>query len=151
MWRHTLIRYLLVSAGTNLAWEIAQLPLYTIWQTGTWAELSFAVLHCTGGDILIALAAVMLALVLAGSDEWPAARYLRVAAVATAIGLGYTVYSEWLNTGIRQSWAYAPAMPRLPWLGTGLSPVLQWLILPPLGFWWAQRPYTHEKSGDPAS
>jgi len=151
MWRRTLIRYLLVSAGLNLAWETAQLPLYTIGQTGTRAELAFAVLHCTGGDVLIALAAVTLALAVAGSDAWPAAHYLRVAAVATAIGLGYTLYSEWLNTEIRQSWAYAPAMPRLPWLGTGLSPVLQWLILPPLGFWWARRAHRYEKSGGPVS
>jgi hypothetical protein len=55
-----------------------------------------------------------------------------VAVVATAVGLGYTVFSEWLNVEVREAWAYAEAMPRLPLLGTGLAPVLQWLILPPL-------------------
>ena len=34
--------------------------------------------------------------------------------------------------GIGWNWRYSDLMPRLPPLGTGLSPVLQWLILPPL-------------------
>jgi hypothetical protein len=55
-------------------------------------------------------------------DAWPNESYLRVAAVATALGLGYTLYSEWLNTAVRQSWAYAAAMPMLPLLRTGLRP-----------------------------
>lgn len=70
---------------------------------------------------------------------WPAETYVRVSALATAIGAGYTFYSEWFNTGIGQGWACLPAMPRLPWLGTGLSPIAQWLVLPPVGFWWARR------------
>ena len=37
----------------NLAWETLQLPLYTIWTTGTAQEQAFAVVHCTGGDLLM--------------------------------------------------------------------------------------------------
>jgi len=48
------------------------------------------------------------------------------------VGVAYTIYSEWLNTTIRQGWAYSPMMPVLPPLGTGLSPLLQWLIVPSL-------------------
>jgi hypothetical protein len=62
-----------------------------------------------------------------------------VALTATVIGIGYTIYSEWLNTVVRESWSYAAAMPRLPVLGTGLTPVAQWLVLPPLGLWWSHR------------
>lgn len=139
MWRRVLIRYLGFIAVANLVWEVAQLPLYTIFQTGRPGALAFAVVHCTAGDVLIALAALALALALVGRDTWPADAYVQVAAAATVIGVGYTVYSEWLNTGVRQSWAYAPAMPTLPLLGTGLAPVAQWLVLPLLGFWWARR------------
>jgi hypothetical protein len=51
-------RYLPWLAVLNLVWEIAQLPLYTIWNDGTRTEIAFAVLHCTLGDILIGMAAL---------------------------------------------------------------------------------------------
>jgi hypothetical protein len=63
-----------------------------------------------------------------------------VAALAVAFGVLYTVFSEWLNTEVRGSWAYAAAMPVVPPFGTGLSPLAQWLVVPPAGFWWARRP-----------
>jgi hypothetical protein len=54
--------------------------------------------------------------------------------VFTAIvpGAGYTIFSEWLNVEIRRSWSYTAAMPVVPFLGTGLTPLLQWLIVPSL-------------------
>ena len=55
-WHAALRVYLLTIAGGNLVWEFLQLPLYTIWQTGDWGDVAFAALHCTGGDVLIALA-----------------------------------------------------------------------------------------------
>jgi hypothetical protein len=33
---------------------------------------------------------------------------------AVLLGLGYTVFSEWLNVRIRQSWSYTEAVPLLP-------------------------------------
>ena len=58
--------YLSAITGGNLAWETLQLPLYTIWETGAPRAQAIAVVHCTGGDLLIALSALMLALLLAG-------------------------------------------------------------------------------------
>jgi hypothetical protein len=63
-----------------------------------------------------------------------------LATVAVVGGLGYTIYSEWLNTEIRGSWAYTRWMPQLPLIGTGLSPLAQWIVVPSLAFWWARRP-----------
>ena len=51
---------------------------------------------------------------------------------AVLLGLGYTVFSEWLNVRIRQSWSYTEAMPVLLPFGTGLAPFLQWLVVPGL-------------------
>lgn len=68
-WLATLRTWLLVVAGGNLLWEAAHLPLYTIWRTGTWQENAFAVLRCTGGDLLIATASLTLALVLVGHRD----------------------------------------------------------------------------------
>jgi hypothetical protein len=63
-----------------------------------------------------------------------------VAAAAVALGVGYTVFSEWLNTAVRSGWAYSDLMPVVPILGTGLSPLAQWLVVPLAAFWWASRP-----------
>lgn len=51
--RRIAARYLLIATVANLLWEVAQLPLYTIWQTATTGALAFAVAHCTAGDIII--------------------------------------------------------------------------------------------------
>ncbi|MDO8272015.1 MAG: hypothetical protein Q7U82_08845 [Gammaproteobacteria bacterium] len=64
---------------------------------------------------------------------------MRVAIATIAFGLVYTVFSEWLNVDIRRTWIYKESMPRLPWPGTGLTPALQWLIVPALRFWFARK------------
>jgi hypothetical protein len=141
-------RYLAVTAVASLAWEFAHLPLYTIWREQDLAANVWAALHCTGGDLLIATASLVGGLVLAGSADWPRGRFLPVAALTVAIGLGYTVFSEYANTTLRGTWAYTDLMPRLPWIGTGLSPILQWLVVPTLALGWARRV---ETSGHRAS
>ena len=125
----------------NLAWEILQLPLYTIWTTGTFGEQVFAVVHCTGGDTLIALASLVLALLLFGTRDWPAAGFGQVALTAILFGVAYTAFSEWLNVSVRQSWAYADWMPIIP-VGPariGLSPLAQWIVVPTIAFWLVRR------------
>lgn len=133
-WLSAVRRHLVVMALGNLAWEFAHMPLYTLWETGTATEIAFAALHCTGGDVLIALASLTAALLLLGDDGWPRRRFLPVAVLTIALGLSYTVFSEWLNIEVRRTWAYSDLMPVLPWLGTGLSPVAQWLVIPTLAF-----------------
>lgn len=127
-------------AALNLAWEAAHLPLYTLWREGTFGEIAFAVVHCTGGDVLIATASLILALLLLAERTWPDRGFPRVAAATVAFGVGYTVFSEWLNAEVRGSWAYTDRMPVVPVLGTGLSPLAQWLVVPAAAFWWARRP-----------
>jgi len=136
-WLAVLRHYLAFMGLVNLAWEIAQLPLYTIWTTGTRGEIAWAVVHCTVGDVLIAGAALLLALVVLRADSWPHARYLGVALLAVALGFVYTAYSEWLNTSIRQTWTYSAMMPVIP-PGIGVSPLVQWLVIPSLGLRWAR-------------
>lgn len=122
-------RYVLVSLPAHLVWEVLQLPLYTIWYEGSPGEIAFAVMHCTGGDGLIAAGSLGSAVALAGR-RWPTADRRAVAALTIVFGMAYTVFSEWLNVSVRGSWAYAEAMPVLPWIGTGLAPLAQWLVVP---------------------
>ena len=134
------IRFIAALGLLNLVWEAAQLPLYTIWRDGTWDEIIFAVAHCTAGDVLIGVFSAGGAFFLAGM-RWPQDARSRLIFITCfiALGLTYTVYSEWLNVAVRKSWAYSTLMPVIPPLDTGLSPVLQWIILPMLVFGLALR------------
>jgi hypothetical protein len=135
-WLSALRAYFALILLGNLAWEFLHLPLYTIWTTGTRAEQAFAAVHCTGGDLLIALASLTLALVLAGQRGW-----VSVAALAITFGVAYTAFSEWHNVYVRRSWAYSAWMPLLPLGGypIGLSPILQWPVVPSGALWVASR------------
>lgn len=130
-WQSALRRYLLASGVLHLVWEIAQLPLYTIWSAPIRTQ-AFAVLHCTIGDLMIAGLSLLAALALVDRAQWPRVGARSVWLLLLVFGAGYTVYSEWLNVSVRGSWAYALVMPVLPILGTGLAPLLQWLIVPTL-------------------
>lgn len=138
-WPSALRVYLGAIAVGNLAWEAAQLPLYTLWNTGTTREKLFAIVHCTGGDLLIALSCLTLALISVGHRNWPLHAFWRIATVTAILGMSYTVFSEWLNIVVRESWAYSERMPIVPVLNTGLSPFLQWLVVPLAALWLARR------------
>jgi hypothetical protein len=139
LWLRALRRYLAFALLANLAWELAHLPLYTIWKTASRSELVSAAAHCTLGDMIIATMALVLGVLLVGDSRWPQAGYARVAAMTTLAGVVYAIFSEWLNLVVRANWAYAPEMPVIPLLGIGLSPLLQWLVIPPFGLWLARR------------
>lgn len=133
------LRFLAAMAAGNLLWETAHVPLYTLWLTGSSGEIVYAVLHCTAGDVMIAAITLAGAIALFGRRGWPAQTFGQVAFAMILFALSYTVFSEWLNTEVRQSWAYRPQMPRLPPLGTGLTPVLQWIVVPLFAFAWMRR------------
>jgi hypothetical protein len=145
--------YVAASLVGHVIWEIAHLPLYAIWRTGTPLAIAWAVVHCTGGDLVIAVSALAAGLVLRPAPSAGRANIFHPAVIAIAItgGVVYTGYSEWLNTAVRKSWAYAPLMPVLPGLGIGVSPLLQWVVVPALAFWWvARRAPAAPGSGVPA-
>ena len=129
-------KILVLFGALNLLWELAQLPLYNIWYEASSGEIAFAVLHCTAGDVLIGINSVIVALLLA------AALYRSAQPPVWAVGLifvliatAYTIYSEWLNVFMRKSWSYSELMPTIPPLEIGLSPLLQWIILPAVTIW----------------
>ena len=129
-WRLVLLRFAPILASLNLVWEIAQLPLYTIWREPDRGKIVFAVLHCTAGDILIGVSALLLALWITRAPDTRAWRFATLAATTIAIAVGYTAFSEWLNTRVLHSWSYSDLMPVIAPLGIGLAPLLQWIFLP---------------------
>lgn len=140
-WLSCLRRYLAASAIGHLVWEVAQLPLYTIWSTGTVREQVIAIVHCTVGDMIIATLAIVVALVVVADADWPSHRFWPTAAATLMGGVAYTGLSEWLNTVVRTSWSYSEWMPVLDLFGfrLGLSPILQWIVVPAVAMWLATR------------
>lgn len=120
----------------SLLWEASHLPLYSIWRKGSTWEQAVAVTHCMVGDILIASGALVVATLSVGGRGWPAHHFVRVALLATILGIVYTVYSEWRNVHLLGSWSYSELMPiiSVAGVGIGVSPLLQWCILPPVAF-----------------
>jgi hypothetical protein len=114
----------------NLLWEIAQVRLYTIWLAADRMSIAWALLHCTLGDVVIALALFALAGVALRCADWPALRPWTGGAIVVLGALTYTAWSEWFNVYRAGNWGYAASMPMV--FGIGLAPLLQWLILPPL-------------------
>jgi hypothetical protein len=141
--RFVALHYVPWMAAVNLAWEAAHVRLYTLWVEASVAYIAFSVLHCTVGDVLIGVFALLFALLLSGRLSITSWRFSRIALLVTLFGTAYTVWSEWMNVRLLRSWAYADSMPRLA-IGTfdlGLTPVLQWLIIPSVALLAARSTY----------
>ncbi len=146
-WLQAVRYYLGASLVAHLGWEILQLPFYTLWLTGTHRQQAFAVIHCTLGDAMIAGLSLLLALAIFARATWPYVGVARVYVAVLAFGVGYTIYSEWLNVSVRGTWAYSNLMPVVPVVGTGLAPLLQWFVVPTLALCVAigRRPWADDR------
>jgi len=137
-WSFILRRYLPRLGFFSLVWEIVQLPLYTLWaDSGAW-QIAFAVVHCTVGDAMIGMAALVLSLILSRAGQpsaWPA---VRIGVNVLIFTLAYTALSERVNLA-QGNWSYSAWMPIVPWLEVGLSPMLQWVVVPFVTWRWANR------------
>jgi hypothetical protein len=121
-------RWALLALGLHLLWELGQLPFYTLWAEADAWRIALYVAHCTLGDVLIATLAYLAVALIWRRVDWPRHRPRSGGAMLLALGLGYTGFSEWYNVYRAGAWAYSGIMPRI--LGIGLTPLLQWLIVP---------------------
>jgi hypothetical protein len=140
-WRLILRGYLPWLAALNLAWEVAHVRRYTLWNEATSGYIAFSLFHCTLGDVLIGGAALLAALVLGREGALADWRWVRVVLLTTISGVGYTVFSEWMNITLLRSWRYSGAMPTLDFGGLelGLTPLAQWLFVPALALYCSRR------------
>lgn len=134
------LRYLPWLAGLNLAWEVAQLPLYTLWREATPAWIAFSVLHCTAGDVVIGGTVLLLGLIATRASTPTQWRWGLLASLVALAATGYTAFSEWLNTAVLRNWSYSELMPTVEIVGAaiGVSPLLQWIVIPPLALRFAR-------------
>ncbi|CAG0976494.1 hypothetical protein BURK1_01511 [Burkholderiales bacterium] len=114
--------------GSNLVWEIAQVRLYTLWAVEEGPTIAWALLHCSVGDVMIAGAMYAVAGIALRSADWPTSRPWTGGAIVVIGATAFTAWSEWYNVYRAGNWGYAAGMPLV--FGIGLSPLLQWIILP---------------------
>ena len=114
----------------NLAWEIVHVRLYTIWMEADGPVIAWAILHCSLGDVVIALTMFALTGAALRHLDWPASRPWTGGTIFVTGAVIFTAWSEWHNVYRAGNWGYTEGMPTI--FGIGLSPLLQWAILPPL-------------------
>ncbi|MEK6591765.1 MAG: hypothetical protein AABZ67_01655 [Pseudomonadota bacterium] len=114
----------------NLAWEVAHVRLYTIWADAERISIAWAVVHCSLGDVAIALTMFTLAGIALRQADWALHQPWAGGTIVVIGTMAFTAWSEWYNVYQTGSWGYTASMPMI--LGIGLFPLLQWLILPPL-------------------
>ena len=119
----------------HFPWEMLQAPLWVGMANLAHAEGVRVCTIAALGDIAIALAAYWSGSLAARSRLWlldpPRGAWIAYLLVGLAITIAY----EFAATGPLAFWEYSSSQPRLPILGTGLAPVVQWLLLPPIILW----------------
>ena len=121
-------RWAVLALVLHLIWEIGQLPFYTLWEEANAWRIALYVTHCVAGDGIIATLSYLAVALAWREADWPRQRPWTGGTTLVALGLGYTVFSEWYNVYRAGAWAYAEIMPRI--LGIGLTPLLQWVVVP---------------------
>ena len=125
--------YLLVfSFLLNLLWETIQAPLFIFDQQSSALLLTGCLLFCSGVDAFMTLTSYCALSVVARSRYWFLTRRLSHWVSFVGIGLVLALASEYTAIHYRNLWQYSGRMPVIPDLDIGLTPILQWLILPPL-------------------
>lgn len=114
------LKIFLAALLLNMIWEVAQAPLYTCFAE-FWSCMAIC-LRASFGDAFIVLGIYFLLR--------KNLKFYRVAALGIFIAVLIEVHA--LETG---RWAYTEAMPLIPFLKVGLTPILQMALLPNLTFY----------------
>ena len=126
----------------NYPWEFLQVPFFEGMAVATHWEAVKVCTRATLGDAVIMLIAYWCVTV-AASDRWwfRAPSRMQMLGFVT-VGLIITVAIEHFatqSTDPAWGWRYADIMPIVPVVGVGLTPLLQWMLLPPLAIWFVRR------------
>lgn len=125
----------------NFPWEVLQAPLFEGMAAAPHSAVVGACLQASLGDAVIMLLAHAGTVVVTRRRRWVLGAAPHEVAGFVAVGVGITAVIEWLATQgyWAQTWAYSTAMPVIPGIEIGLSPLLQWVIVPPLVLWFVRR------------
>ena len=123
----------------HFVWEFVQAPTYSgMVDMPHWDGIKMC-LSATFGDVGFALTAFWITAIVSRSRQWMGNPHSWQIIVFLAVGIGLTVGFEYYYTQISLRWTYSELMPLVPPFGTGLSPLLQWIVVPLLTVWFARR------------
>lgn len=115
----------------NFFWEVVQTYFYTL-KDSPFREMLYGWLHCTLGDVMLTLGSFWLVSAASRDRKW----FLKLNRLTfigfIMVGVVYTVFSEWANVHVLKSWGYNQSMPIIPSVKIGLTPFLQWIVIPPI-------------------
>lgn len=113
----------------NFSWELMQMPLYDS-SSFTINHIAFCALGSVADAIMVLLIYLGLAVIFKNPLWIYPLQWQRVVLVIFIGGIG-AILSEIRHLSLG-NWAYSDLMPLIPMLNVGLSPVLQFMILPTL-------------------
>jgi hypothetical protein len=114
----------------HFVWEFIQAPLFAGMAEMNHGQGIVVCTEATVGDVGIALTAYWAGAAAARSRLWILNPSVRSLLVFLGVGVGLTIGLEYYSTEMTNRWAYADIMPLVPPFGTGLSPLLQWIVVP---------------------
>ena len=125
----------------NFPWEVLHAPLFDGMASAPHSDVIGACLQATLGDAVIMLLAHASIAAVTRRRRWLLTPSPREVAWFAAVGVAITAVIEWLATRGHwaQTWAYSSTMPVILGIEIGLSPLLQWVVIPPVALWFVRR------------
>ena len=112
----------------HFVWEVHHFRLYSITESLSHVDCCT---RAAAGDAVLVLGGYWFASAVAGR-RW-ILRPRRTPFLAfVGVGLDLAIGIEVMSVRMLGRWSYSDSMPLVPILGIGVSPVLQWLVLPPI-------------------
>ncbi len=141
LWRKTFFRQafkrfsftiILIAFLLNFAWEMLQMPLYEGMEL-TITSVAFCGLASVADTVLVLLLYYFFALVYR-EPFWVQTYTLQRIVVLALYGATGAIVAEIVHV-YAGNWTYSRLMPLIPFVDVGLSPVLQFMILPVLTYY----------------
>ena len=130
LWRLPEIPLVVLSFAFHFVWEFLQVPTYEGMATLPHWEGIKVCTAATVGDIGIALVAFWATAAVSRSRQWIVFPGPWQLMLFVAVGTVFTVGLEFYYIEVSGRWSYSELMPRVPPFGTGLAPLLQWIVVP---------------------
>ena len=128
-----IFRLYTISWLLNTLWEVLQSPLFRV--HGNSNHLLFCLLAAIADAIMTVLLYFSFAQFYKNLFWFKKPGYYRLFLLALTGGLG-ALLSEFIHISLKQ-WSYQQSMPLIPLLNVGLVPVLQFMLLPGLTYYFA--------------
>ena len=134
-WKDLLLAFVLGSVA-DFPWEMAHSVLYQGmsrlgWVRGTVCCVLASLADGVGIAVIFAAGALLF-------RDWRWTRHLSAGRVALVVLVGVVIALLTEQTALRLGWwSYGPRMPRVPGTDLGVTPLAQFVLLPPAVLFWA--------------